>query len=240
MSNEDKMSNEDLVMNDLILALEDLQNPVPAPELTHIQNMNVNLKAREIFVAGDIAPEFGDWFTCVMRYLESISSEPIIIWLNTPGGDVSSMFTFHDLVRASTCQVITIGTGQVCSAGVLMLACGNYRMVTESTTLMSHRGEDHIIGNLEQMEAQIKVVKWSEEHWAALMDRYTPAKCADGKSRDAKYWFLLGKKSAEWWITGGAAILEEGIADDIYNAENLAKALQEGATKKDAPTKKED
>jgi ATP-dependent protease ClpP protease subunit len=219
------MSDEEFTMEDLLTALEDLQIPVPAPELAHVQNMNVNLKAREIFVAGDIAPEFGDWFTCVMRYLESLSTDPIIIWLNTPGGDVGSMFTFHDLVRASTCEVITIGTGQVCSAGVLMLACGNYRLVTESTTLMSHRGEDQIIGNLEQMEAQIKVVKWSEEHWAVLMDRYTPEKCADGKLRDARYWFQLGKKSAEWWITGGAAILEEGIADAIYNAENLAKAL---------------
>lgn len=216
---------EESTMEDVVIALEDLQNPVPAPELTHIQNMNVNLKTRELFVAGDITTEFGDWFTCVMRYLESLSSDPIVIWLNTPGGDVSSMFTFHDLVRASTCEVITIGTGQVCSAGVLMLACGNKRLVTESAILMSHRSEDHITGNLEQMEAQIKVVKWSEEHWAVLMDRYTDETGPDGRSRDAKYWFQLGKKSAEWWITGGAAILAEGIADEIYNADNLAKAL---------------
>ncbi len=216
---------EELTMEDLVMALEDLQTPVPAPELTHIQNMNVNLKTRELFVAGDITDSFGDWFTCVIRYLESISSDPIIIWLNTPGGDVSSMFTFHDLVRASTCEVVTIGTGQVCSAGVLMLACGNKRLVTESAVLMSHRGEDSITGNLEQMEAQIKVVKWSEEHWGVLMDRYTDDTGPDGRARDAKYWFQLGKKSAEWWITGGNAIIAEGIADEIYNAKNLIKAL---------------
>ena len=212
-------------MEDVVIAIENLQKPVAAPELAHIQDMNVNLKTREIFVSGDITSEFGDWFCCVMRYLESQSSAPIIVWLNTPGGDMTSMFTFHDLVRASSCEVITIGTGQVCSAGVLMLACGNKRMVTESTTLMSHRGEEQIIGNLEQMEAQMKVVKWSEEHWAVLMDRYTDETGADGRSRDAKYWFQLGKKSAEWWITGGKAIIAEGIADEIYNAENLAKAL---------------
>jgi ATP-dependent Clp protease protease subunit len=216
---------EEYTVEDVVIALEDLQKPVPAPELAHIQDMNVNLSTRELFVAGDITSEFGDWVTCAIRYLESKSSEPIIIWLNTPGGDVTSMFTFHDLVRGSACEVVTIGTGQVCSAGVLMLACGNKRLVTESTTLMSHRGEEQIIGNLEQMEAQMKVVKWSEEHWAVLVDRYTPETCADGKSRDARYWFQLGKKSAEWWITGGEAIIAEGIADDIYNAENLAKAL---------------
>jgi len=91
---------------------------------------------------------------------------------------------------------------------------------------MSHRSEEQIIGNLEAMEAQMKVVKWGEEHWAVLMDRYTPEMSEDGKLRDARYWFQLGKKSAEWWITGGKAIIAEGIADDIYNAENLLKALK--------------
>ena len=217
--------DEEFTMEDVVIAMEDLQNPVPAPMLTHIQNMNVNLKTRELFVAGDITPEFGDWFTCVIRYLESHSDEPIIVWLNTQGGDVSSMFTFHDLVRASTCKIITIGTGQVCSAGVLMLACGNYRLVTESTVLMSHRGEDSITGNLEQMETQMKVVKWSEEHWGVLMDRYSDETGPDGKARDARYWFQKGKKTAEWWVTGGEAIIAEGIADEMYNAENLAKAF---------------
>lgn len=223
---------EEYTMEDVVVAIEELHTPIPAPELIHIQNMDVNLKTRELFVGGEITDEFGDWFTCVMRYLEHQSSDPIIVWLNTPGGDVSSMFTFHDLVRASTCKVVTIGTGQVCSAGVLMLACGNKRLVTESTILMSHRSEEKLIGNLEQMEAQMKVVKWSEEHWGVLMDRYTPDKGEDGKVRDARYWFQLGKKSAEWWITGGVAIIAEGIADEIYNADNLAKALTEEKSKK--------
>ncbi len=181
---------------------------VPAPILTHIRNLEVNLATRELFVSEEITESFGDWFTVTLRYLESLNVEPVTIWINTPGGDVQSMFTFHDLVQASPCKITTIGTGQVCSAGVLMLACGNKRLVTESTILMSHRGEDAITGSLEAMEAQMKVVKWAEKHWAELMARYTP--------QDEKYWFQLGKKNAEWWVTGGHAIVEEGIADGIY------------------------
>ena len=81
---------------------------------------------------------------------------------------------------------------------------------------MSHRSEEQIIGNLEQMEAQMKVVKWSEEHWAELITRYTPEFGPDGRARDQRYWFQLGKKNAEWWITGGQAIVDEGLADGIY------------------------
>lgn len=199
--------------------LSDLEMPLPiapAPDLVHIQNLDVNIKSRELFVGGEIDENFGSWFTSVVRYLEAQSPDKITVWLNTPGGDVQSMFTFHDLVRASGCEIIVIGTGQVCSAGVLMLACGNKRLVTESCILMSHRGEDALVGSLEQMEAQMKVAKWAETHWAELMDRYTPTENAQGKVLDARYWFQLGKKSAEWWLTGGKAIVAEGIADGIY------------------------
>jgi len=58
-------------------------------------------------------------------------------------------------------------------------------------------------------------VKWSEQHWARLMDRYTP-EAVDGKARDVSYWFQLGKKRAEWWVLGGEAIVAEGIADAIF------------------------
>jgi len=204
-----------------LLIFEDLHRPVPAPEYAHIQELDVNLNTREIFVGGEITIDFGDWFTCLLRYLESKSSDPIAVWLNTPGGDVQSMFIFHDLVRASSCEIITIGAGQVCSAGVLMLACGNRRLVQQSTILMSHRGEDSVTGSLEQMEAQMKVVRWYEDHWAQLMDRYTPNVGPDGRARDERYWFQLGKKQSEWWITGGDTIVAEGIADSVYKTGDL-------------------
>lgn len=200
---------------------EDEHRPLLAPELTHIQEMNVNVKTREIFVDGDIEEDFGPWFTVALRYLESkcwstegFTAKPITIWLNTPGGDINSMFTFHDLVRASKCDITIIGTGQVCSAGVLMLACGDIRKVTESCVLMSHRSEGTHEGNLEQLEALAKVARWQEEHWAKLMARYTPEE-VDGKTRDWKYWFNQGKKTTQWWLTGGEAIVHEGLASEV-------------------------
>ena len=39
---------EESTMDDVVIAIEELQTPVPVPELSHIQNMNVNLKAREL------------------------------------------------------------------------------------------------------------------------------------------------------------------------------------------------
>lgn len=199
----------------VLLDGDDPHDVILAPELVHINKMNVNVLTREIFVADEIGEEFGSWFTCVMAYLESLNTAPVTIWLNTPGGDENSMFTFHDIVRASMCHVRVIGVGQVCSAGVLMLACGHERLVTENCVLMSHRGKGGVEGDLETMEARMKYVKWAEQQWGRLMARYTP-ESVDGQLRDEKYWFQLGKKRSEWWVFGGAAIVKEGIADAIY------------------------
>ncbi len=206
-----------------------LYKPVPAPAFAHIQALDINLATREIFVGGDIGDDFGDWFTSAIRYLEVMNHDPVTIWINTPGGDVQSMFTFHDLVRQSPCKITTIGLGMVCSAGVLMLACGHHRLAGESCILMSHRSTETISGNLEEMEQEIEVARWSERHWASLMDRYTPD-AVDGKARDQKHWFNLGKKTARWWITGGPAIVTEGLADAVYEFKRLpAPARKPGA-----------
>jgi ATP-dependent Clp protease protease subunit len=188
--------------------------PVPVPELAHIDNMDCNVVTREVFVNGAIDEEFGPWFVCVMRYLESLSDDAITIHLNTPGGEEISMFAFHDAVRISPCHVNIIGSGEVASAGVLMLACGDTRLVTESCVLMSHRGKGGIEGDYEQIIARTKYVKWSETWWATLMDRYTPSE-VDGCKRDYHFWFNLGKKQPEWWCLGGAAIVHEGLADAV-------------------------
>lgn len=191
--------------------------PVPVPELAHIDHMDVNVVTREIFVSGEIDEDFGPWFTCVMQYLEQRSDDPVTIWINTPGGNETSMFVFHDLVRATPLHVTTIGTGQVCSAGVLMLACGNTRLVTESCVLMSHRGRGGVDGDMETIQARLEYIEWSEKHWSRLMERYTPDE-VDGRRRDFNYWFQLGKKRAEFWLLGGEAIVHEGIADALYLA----------------------
>jgi len=214
MSNKQNEEVEETA-TELITAMIDSANmPRPAPELKHIQAMGADVEDRALYVFGEIDDNFGAWFTTALKYLERLNHDPITIWLNTPGGDVESMFVFHDLVQLSPCEITVIATGQVCSAGVLMLACCHKRYVTESCILMSHGFQDSTRGTSRQMKDYVKVVEWQEEHWAQLMSRYTPD-FVDGRARDSKYWSQLVKRASEWWVTGGDAIVHEGLADAV-------------------------
>ena len=97
--------------------------------------------------------------------------------------------------------------GEVCSAGVLILACAPNRLVTESCVLISHSGRGEVEGTHEDMKARIKYYDWSELHWADLMARYTP--------EDASWWKLKTKRESERWYFGGPAIVAAGLADSV-------------------------
>ncbi len=64
-----------------------------------IQRLGFNEARREIYIDGEIDPDFGDWFLQIHRYLTGKSTDPIDVYLNTGGGDVQSMFMFYDTVR---------------------------------------------------------------------------------------------------------------------------------------------
>lgn len=194
--------------------------PAGAPPLAHILDLEVNEKTREIFVSEDIDNEFGGWFTKVMRRLESKSNDPITIWLNTPGGDMESMFVYYDLVTQSPCPITIVGIGTVCSAGCLMLACGGTnggrRLVTESCTFMWHESRGGWADDLTESEkiARREVDDWTGDYWRQLMQRHV-------KGKNSKFWWNITNKTREHWLLGGQAIVEAGIADALYTNELL-------------------
>jgi ATP-dependent protease ClpP protease subunit len=200
-----------------------------APALSHVIELEVSERTREIFIGDEIDEDFASWFPKVMRRLESISHEPITIWLNTPGGDLDSMFVFHDLVTKSPCAITIVGIGTVCSAGCLMLACGGThggkRLVTESCTFMWHESRDAGVADLTESEkiARREYDDWQSNYWRDLMARHV-------KGKSTKFWFNITNKTREHWLLGGQAIIDAGIADALYSYDLLP-----GPAKKLAP-----
>lgn len=220
------MSTED--QSDVLEAIgeavaEEVATLLPRPPLAHLLDLNVFEQSREIFIEGEIDGDFGAWFRKVMRHLESISHEPITVWIDTPGGDEVSMFSFYDIVTSSPCQVTTVGGGEICSAGVLMLACGSpgQRLVTENCVLMSHEGgRGHAGDGLRYSESKDrrKYEDWTQKQWFVLMARHTE-RC--NPERNEAFWKSITNRRAEYWRLGAEEIIEDGIADAIYSPTRL-------------------
>ena len=185
----------------------------PAPSLAHFHNLYVLPGSREIHIIDEISDEDGSWFTRCVRWLEGREDgwRSIRVVLNTPGGDVESMFAIHDAMRSTPCAVEVLAVGQVCSAGVLLLACGDRRLVTENLVLMSH--ESHGGGDAElgfrASKDRRKYEDWQHNRWCELMGRYSPP------DKDGDWWKRNTRQQAEYWLLGGAKIVEAGLADEV-------------------------
>lgn len=188
----------------LLLQNEDEVQLQAAPMLSHVINLGVDWEHRTIHLTEVIEDVSGSWFWTV---LEHMGPDPVQVHLCTPGGDEVAMFAIHDAIRRHG-NVNVIAYGQVCSAGVLILAAGHRRGVTPSTILMSHESTS-ASGELGYRAAKDrrKVDDWFHEYWCELMGRYTP--------NDAKWWKQTTERKAEYWLLGGEAIVAAGIADFV-------------------------
>lgn len=79
------------------------------------------LKTRTILLSGEIDKEQAERLVRQLLLLESLSDEPIDIYIDSPGGDVDAGYAIFDMIRFVKPPVRLIGMGLVASAAALIL-----------------------------------------------------------------------------------------------------------------------
>jgi len=83
------------------------------------------LKDRLIFIVGPVEDHMANLVVAQLLYLESENpNKDIHIYINSPGGVVSSGLAIYDTMQFINCDVSTICIGQAASMGALLLAGG--------------------------------------------------------------------------------------------------------------------
>ncbi len=79
------------------------------------------IKTRQILLSGEINKELAEKINKQLLVLEADSKDPIYVYIDSPGGDVSAGFAIFDMIRFVNSPVITIGNGLIASAASLIL-----------------------------------------------------------------------------------------------------------------------
>ncbi len=79
------------------------------------------LKTRTILLTGEIDKDSGERFIRQLLLLESLSEEPITVFIDSPGGDVDAGYAIFDMIRFVKAPVRIVGMGLVASAAALIL-----------------------------------------------------------------------------------------------------------------------
>ena len=98
---------------------------------------------RQIYFGHEVTPETCNIVIAQLLYLKSVSSEPIVMYLNSPGGSVVDGFGLIDtmgMLITDKIDITTIGTGMAASMGSLLISSGTrgQRKALENTWVMLH------------------------------------------------------------------------------------------------------
>jgi ATP-dependent Clp protease, protease subunit len=100
------------------------------------------LQERIIFLGEAIDNDVANSIVARLLYLDSLNStQPIYLYINSPGGSVNAGLAIYDTMQAVHSPVSTISIGLTASAATLILAGGKagYRMSLPSARIMIHQ-----------------------------------------------------------------------------------------------------
>jgi ATP-dependent Clp protease, protease subunit len=81
---------------------------------------NLLFRARTLIISGEVNQKLAANVIGQLLAMDSVSAEPITIYINSQGGHVESGDTIHDIIRYIRSPVRMVGTGWVASAGALI------------------------------------------------------------------------------------------------------------------------
>ncbi|UNB92152.1 ATP-dependent Clp protease proteolytic subunit [Candidatus Carsonella ruddii] len=82
------------------------------------------LKERVIFINGGIDDGMSSIIVSQLLFLDSDNNKDIIMYINSPGGVVSSGLSIYDTMQFIKSNIITICIGQAASMGAVLLCAG--------------------------------------------------------------------------------------------------------------------
>ena len=134
------------------------------------------LKERLIFVVGPFEDQMANLIVAQLLYLESENPDKDIqLYINSPGGTVSSGLSVYDTMQFVNCDVSTICIGQAASMGALLLGGGAHgkRYALPHSRIMMHQPSAGFSGQATDIEIHAKEVLELKRRLNEIMARHT-------------------------------------------------------------------
>lgn len=119
------------------------------------------LKERIIFLTGEVNDEVSALVCAQLLFLEAEDpKKDIFLYINSPGGVVTSGMAMYDTMQYISCDVNTLCIGQACSMGSLLLAGGakGKRFALLNARIMIHQPSGGFRGQATDIEIHAKEI----------------------------------------------------------------------------------
>ena len=165
------------------------------------------LKDRIIFIGSPIDDHMANLVIAQLLFLEAEDPEKdIYLYINSPGGSVSSGLAIYDTIQYIKSDVVTICMGMAASLGALLLACGTKgkRFCLPNARVMIHQPLGGVQGQATDIEIHAKEIILIKEKLNQILSTHTGQPVAK----------ITADTDRNFWMSAQEA-KEYGLIDDI-------------------------
>ena len=162
------------------------------------------LSSRSIVISGEINQELAQKVVTQLILLQSISDEPIRIYLNSQGGHVEAGDTIHDFIKFIRPDVHIIGTGWVASAGItiFLAAKKEHRYSLPNTRFMIHQPMGGVRGQATDIEIEAREIIRMHDRINRLIADATGQPLERVKKDTERNFWLSAQEALDYGIVG--------------------------------------
>jgi ATP-dependent Clp protease protease subunit len=134
------------------------------------------LKERVVFIVGPVEDYMANLVVAQLLYLESENPDKDVhLYINSPGGSVTSGLSIYDTMQFVNCDVSTICVGQAASMGALLLGGGTAgkRFALPHSRIMVHQPSAGFQGQATDIDIHAKEVLELKRRLNEIMSRHT-------------------------------------------------------------------
>ncbi|HAJ56687.1 MAG TPA: ATP-dependent Clp endopeptidase proteolytic subunit ClpP [Candidatus Omnitrophica bacterium] len=173
------------------------------------------LKDRIIFVGTPIDDNVANIVIAQLLFLQMEDvNKDISLYINTPGGSVTSGLAIYDTMQFVKCDVATYCVGQATSMGALLLAAGTNgkRYGLPNSRIMIHQPWGGVQGAASDISIQAKEILRLREMLEQVLVRHTGQPLEKIKKDSDRDFFMSANEAKDY-----------GIIDEVIPAKGIKK-----------------
>ncbi|KAJ1827521.1 hypothetical protein LPJ63_000575 [Coemansia sp. RSA 2711] len=134
------------------------------------------LKERIVMLNGPVNDSQSSLIVAQLLFLEAEDPDkPISMYINSPGGSVTSGMAIYDTMQYIQCPISTLCTGQACSMGSLLLTAGSkgQRFALPHSSVMVHQPSGGAEGQASDIAIHAREILKTRERLNRIYSKHT-------------------------------------------------------------------
>ncbi len=173
------------------------------------------LKERIIFLTGPFEDQMASLICAQLLFLESENpKKEISMYINSPGGVVTSALAIYDTMQYIRCPVSTVCMGMAASAGSLILTAGekDHRVALPNARIMVHQPSGGFRGQASDIERHAEDMLKTKRRLNEIYVEHTGRTYEEVEKTLDRDYFMSAEEAKDWGIVDHVYGRREGAA----------------------------